>query len=203
MTAEVAILNKLGVALAADSAVTISQGSSSRKVFNTADKLFELSSVQPIACMIFSGMQFMQAPLPVLIKDFRSSAPQFDTIEQASTSLLNYLSEYAQSSNDIMQQAAVHRSATSVLTMLTTRVSQLLMRRLSDMQKPSADLDDAEAKRNPLETLWEQALGAIERIASSWPDSNFIGAYPATRKLNSHHPTSRFGAVVAATRDHR
>ena len=72
MTAEVAILNKLGIALAADSAVTISEGDDSKKVFNTADKLFELSKSQPIACMVFSNLQFMHTPLQVLIKEFRS-----------------------------------------------------------------------------------------------------------------------------------
>ena len=47
MTAEVAVMNKSAVALAADSAVTISsedprQGGD--KVFNTANKLFTLSN---------------------------------------------------------------------------------------------------------------------------------------------------------------
>ena len=72
VTAEVAILNKLGIALAADSAVTISEGTDSRKVFNTADKLFQLSRKQSIACMVFSNLQFMQAPLQVLVKEFRN-----------------------------------------------------------------------------------------------------------------------------------
>jgi hypothetical protein len=39
MTAEAAILNKSGIALAADSAVTLGVG----KTYNTADKLFALS----------------------------------------------------------------------------------------------------------------------------------------------------------------
>jgi hypothetical protein len=44
MTAEVAILNKSAVALAADSAVTISAGTKQEKIFDTADKLFELET---------------------------------------------------------------------------------------------------------------------------------------------------------------
>ena len=40
MTTEIAVLNRLGIALAADSAVTISGGGTT-KVFESADKLFE------------------------------------------------------------------------------------------------------------------------------------------------------------------
>ncbi len=41
MTAEVAVMNTMAVALAADSAVTIGKG----KIYNTANKLFELSRI--------------------------------------------------------------------------------------------------------------------------------------------------------------
>jgi len=98
MTAEVAILNKLAVALAADSAVTVGQGGESKKVFNTADKLFELSCKQPIACMIFSGGQFLQAPLPVLIKDFRSKDPDADKVSDVATALLAHFQTFAEAS---------------------------------------------------------------------------------------------------------
>src|SRR5688500_10039583 len=43
ITAEVAILNKSAVALAADSAVTIGGGSGNPKIFNTVNKVFTLS----------------------------------------------------------------------------------------------------------------------------------------------------------------
>ena len=36
-------MNKLAVALATDSAVTLSDGASQEKIFDSADKLFELS----------------------------------------------------------------------------------------------------------------------------------------------------------------
>jgi hypothetical protein len=42
VTAEIAILNKLGVALAADSAVTV-ETEGGQKIYNTVNKLFTLS----------------------------------------------------------------------------------------------------------------------------------------------------------------
>jgi hypothetical protein len=52
VTAEIAILNKLGVALAADSAVTV-ETEGGQKIYNTVNKLFtslgRLSRLLPIA----------------------------------------------------------------------------------------------------------------------------------------------------------
>ena len=45
MTAEVAVMNALGVALAADSAVTVSWGDGEHKIYTSAEKLFPLAAV--------------------------------------------------------------------------------------------------------------------------------------------------------------
>src|SRR5579872_2203316 len=71
MTTEIAVVNRLGVALATDSAVTISGGGKT-KVFDTGDKLFELSDRHPIGVMINGNMDFLGAPWEVIIKDFRA-----------------------------------------------------------------------------------------------------------------------------------
>ena len=67
MTAEVAILNKTAVALAADSAITFS----GNKIFNTGNKLFTLSKYQPIGIMIYGNAEFMGVPWETIIKFFR------------------------------------------------------------------------------------------------------------------------------------
>jgi hypothetical protein len=94
VTAEIAILNKTAVALAADSAVTISAGSSQEKIYDSADKLFELSRHDPIGVMINNDMNFMEAPLPVLIKKYRSECPKFEKVEDAAMSFLAYLHDF-------------------------------------------------------------------------------------------------------------
>ncbi|WP_230079588.1 hypothetical protein [Serratia marcescens] len=52
MTAEIAVFNKSAVALAADSAVTISGGDGVSKIYNGADKLFALSRHHPVGIMV-------------------------------------------------------------------------------------------------------------------------------------------------------
>ncbi len=72
MTTEVSIMNKHAVALAADSAVTISVSSQqSPKIFNSVDKLFKLSSHHPVAIMIYGSASFMRIPWETMIKEYR------------------------------------------------------------------------------------------------------------------------------------
>lgn len=67
MTAEVGVMSKLGVALAADSAVTIG----SQKTFNSANKLFALSKIHPVGIMVYSAAEFMGVSWEIIIKGYR------------------------------------------------------------------------------------------------------------------------------------
>lgn len=75
MTTEIAVINRLGVALAADSAVTIS-GFGSEKVFDTGDKLFELHPDYPVGIMVNGNLDFLGVPWELIIKDFRAVSLQ-------------------------------------------------------------------------------------------------------------------------------
>lgn len=67
MTAIVGILNKSGIAIAADSAATVSNNRS-RKVLNTETKIFRLSKTYPVSVMIYDSTLFMETPWEVIIK---------------------------------------------------------------------------------------------------------------------------------------
>ncbi|MGG7164921.1 hypothetical protein [Clostridium ihumii] len=68
MTAEIAIMNKRAIALAADSAVTIGDRT---KFYNTANKLFMLSKYEPLGIMIYNNAEFMGIPWDIIIKNYR------------------------------------------------------------------------------------------------------------------------------------
>ena len=91
MTAEVAILNKYGVALAADSAVTIGGG---RKIYNSANKLFALTKHHPVGIMVFGAAQLNGVPWETLIKYYRTRVlldRKFETIEGDREDFLSFL----------------------------------------------------------------------------------------------------------------
>jgi len=67
MTAEIAVMNKDAVALAADSTVTIS----GKKTYHTTNKLFALSRHQPVGVMIYGSGELAGIPWETLIKLYR------------------------------------------------------------------------------------------------------------------------------------
>ncbi len=94
MTAVLGILNKQGVAIAADSAVTIS-GSNGRKIFNTANKIFTLSKYHPIGIMIYNSASLMLTPWETIIKTYRKHLgnQSFETVKQYQENFIAFISD--------------------------------------------------------------------------------------------------------------
>jgi hypothetical protein len=93
MTAEVAILNTKGIALAADSAVTLGAAS---KTYNTADKLFALSKYHPVGIMIYGSARIMGIEWETIIKSYRDSLrdKSFDSLSEYAHDFINYLTKF-------------------------------------------------------------------------------------------------------------
>ncbi|MFF8800792.1 MULTISPECIES: hypothetical protein [unclassified Methylobacterium] len=87
MTAEIAVANKLGIAIAADSAVTVEQLHKDQivtKVYNSANKIFTLSKWRPVGAMIYNTTTLGGTPWEIIIKDYRKGLGQssFRTLEE-------------------------------------------------------------------------------------------------------------------------
>src|SRR5690606_27846570 len=52
-------------------AATIDTGGT-RKVYNSANKIFDLSDTQPLGMMIYGNLEFMGLPFEGLVKEFRN-----------------------------------------------------------------------------------------------------------------------------------
>lgn len=91
MTAEIAILNNSGIALAADSAVTIGE----QKVYNSANKLFTLSKYHPVGIMVYDSADLMGVPWEIIIKEFRAELgnSSYDTLDEYAQHFWKFLSE--------------------------------------------------------------------------------------------------------------
>src|SRR5262245_20254388 len=94
MTAEVAVMNKLAVALAADSAVTV-RGRTQPKIYDTVNKLFALSKYHPVGVMVYGGAEFMGIPWESIIKVYRSTLRKrhFPSLNEYATHFLTFLED--------------------------------------------------------------------------------------------------------------
>lgn len=95
MTAEIAILNKSAVALAADSKVTLSVRGK-QKTYDTVDKLFSLSKTEPVGAMIYGNAEFIGFPWETIVKEYRRKRPRvsFPTVFEWADDFLNFLLKF-------------------------------------------------------------------------------------------------------------
>ena len=93
MTAIVGILNNRGAVMAADSAVTVTNGDRT-KIYNTATKIFRMSLDNPVGVMMFSSAEFIGTPWDVIFKLYRDTRGKqsFNTLEEYAKNFVDFLS---------------------------------------------------------------------------------------------------------------
>lgn len=91
MTAEVAILNRHGLALAADSAVTVGE----ERVWTYTNKIFSLGPHNDIALMIYGNGDFAGFPWETVIKSFKRALnrERFKTVSDCASRFFNFLAD--------------------------------------------------------------------------------------------------------------
>jgi hypothetical protein len=89
MTAEVVVINKYGIAMAADSAVTIG----GQKTYNSAVKLFSLSKTAPVGIMIYGSDNLSSTPWEIIIKQYRKQigSTTFALLDDYARGFINFL----------------------------------------------------------------------------------------------------------------
>lgn len=114
MTAEIVIMNKEAIALAADSAVTMGQ-EKGQKIFTSANKLFTLSKYYPVGIMVYGNASFMGIPWESIIKIYRNKAgkQKFDTLMEYADDFIAFLGNDNPLFPETEQEKYLSRSAFS------------------------------------------------------------------------------------------
>lgn len=92
MTSEVLLMNRGAVAMAADSAVTITS-ERSQTIYKSVDKVFQLIADRPIGVMIYNNAEVMTVPWETIISMYKEEAVgrTFDTIEEYAEDFFAFL----------------------------------------------------------------------------------------------------------------
>jgi len=87
-------MNKLAIALAADSAASITTPTGP-KVFNTANKLFALSKFAPVGLLVYNAPEINGVPLEVIVKEYREhiGRKRFQTLKEYVDSFSSFLQD--------------------------------------------------------------------------------------------------------------
>lgn len=114
MTAEIAIMNKEAIALAADSAVTMIE-EKGQKIFSSANKLFALSKYWPVGIMVYGNATLMEIPWETIIKIYRRKLGEksFARLEEFAADFVSFLDNDSKMFPDKQQEEFLFYNAFS------------------------------------------------------------------------------------------
>jgi hypothetical protein len=156
MTAEIAILNQSGVAMAADSAVTIGLENNDKKIYNTANKLFMLSKYHPIGIMIYNSASIMGVEWEMIIKQYRKKlgTTKFDTLQEYFDDLILYLVQ-TDIFPDKLKEDYCDQQFISVLKMVQKEIKRRAKEKIDK---------DGEVSEDQLKILISETLHELKKI---------------------------------------
>ena len=126
MSAGICLLNRNGVVLAADSAVTIGNHAT---VFNSANKVHKMSDSNPVGAVIYSNACFESIPFEIIISDYRKylGAKHFDDLDEYVDDFISFIEsksdEYGHEDNEVLY---LNRILNDVFCIIKNKQKKLL-----------------------------------------------------------------------------
>lgn len=169
MTAEIAIMNKSAVALAADSAVSIGMDGGP-KIYNTANKLFALSRRHPVGVMIYGNSELLGTPWETIIKVYRRRLPNqgFDALKDYASDFLRFL-ETEKAFFPADQQRA-HFS--TVVQSLFEGIREQINDHVKAIIQSDGAIDDTRVERIVVDTIRQVCSDLKEHDNASVPETS-------------------------------
>jgi len=170
MTAIVGVLNSQGIAIAADSAVTVS-GNNVKKVYNRSNKIFTLSKFYPVGIAIYNRADFMGIPLETLVKMYRKKLGEnyFDTVNEYKLDFLEFLKQQMNKvSPELIKSSFFGFCSDSHWTIINNTVAALTDR--------AAEIEQSEEAERII--IYHEVLNGIvedyTQILSEYTQTNYI-----------------------------
>ena len=163
MTCEVAILNKRGLVLAADSAGTVTRwhnGQKDVRYFKGENKIFQLSYYHPVGVMTYANANLDTTPWEIIIKEFRLTLGQTDQVN-----LEKYADELFSFVSNRLDLVPEEQRKESLEDKLTSSSLKVYAEALNNANIESGD-DDA-AKAAKIETAID---GKLQQLISEFRD---------------------------------
>ncbi len=167
MTAEVLIMNKNGVAMAADSAATLTSNLGIGKVYNSANKLFRLSKTSSIGILIYANSSINNIPWELIIKKFRSKTNKkhWQTLRECTNSFIQYLNTI-----EIDKEKSEKWYVKSVIEKIVNYFSEIFQKTIIQIISKGLNTDEQEKEIN--KTITDIVTNELQMLNSA---NDFIG----------------------------
>jgi len=142
MTAEIIIMNKEAVALAADSASTSEIGRK-KKIFTSVNKIFALSKYHPVGIMIYGSSSYMGVPWETIIKLYRNKLNlSFNSIREYASDFFSFLEKEKQFHSDKAQKELLENITYILFFVIGEKIDDEIKRHI----EKKGDISISEAK---------------------------------------------------------
>ncbi len=160
-------MNMQGIALAADSAVTVGDGMG-QKIFPSASKIFTLSKYEPVGAMIYGSASYMDVPWETIIKAYRRNlgVESYRTLSEYADNFLSFL-QSEQVLGTVEQQARYVDGST--LTYFE-RIKKKIVAKVQEAFDLQGEVDEA--------TVAEITSDTVRAYSEVWKDAEVIPSIP-------------------------
>ena len=161
MTAEIVIMNKEAVALAADSAVT-SRLAIGQKIFTSANKYsFTLSDCHPVGILIYNNAALMEIPWETIIELFRNelAKKKFDKLEEYA----DYFISFIENKNGLFPEEIQKRYLFSFLYGYFIAMKNEMEQKVESVIKEHGSIND--------KMIEQVVAGVIESHLNKWVET--------------------------------
>jgi len=164
MTAQVGVMNRIAVSLAADSAVSL--GRDAGKTYTSADKLFQLSNSAPVGIMVYGNADFLRLPWEVLVKEYRRrlEGQRFDTVQEYADDFFSFLRD----SEDVLDDEGQQQQDLGLVYSLLVDVREVLRERLDDEAEKCGGVTEEDVTKAAGQVIRErlERIKAHDRIST-------------------------------------
>lgn len=171
MTAEVAVMNWRGIALASDSAVV---GHQSEKVYYSVNKLFELSVQIPVGIMIYGTSAFLGMSWENIIKLYRKqlNGKVFDTLQQYIDDFLQFVSNltFEDHNRELIEKDFIFHSIRNEIIRVYEDMKEIYMNLYNELEE-SDQLEIFE------QTYFEKGEKALQKALRQVQEKHYIGNF--------------------------
>lgn len=168
MTAEIVIMNKNAIALAADSAVTI-QREKGQKIFTSANKLFTLSKFYPVGIMIYGSADFMELPWETIVKIYRSKLgkKKFNKLKEYANNFIEFLNNNNTLFSENQQKQILYNNTISYFKYIKEDINK----KVKEVLESKGEITTNEIK--------QITSDVIEKHFYEWEEAKILPSIPA------------------------
>jgi len=159
MTAEITIMNKEAIVLAADSAVTFPNYTGS-KIFQTANKIFTLSKYSPVGIMVYNNPNFMSVPWETIIKLYRKKLgnKNFPKLRDYANDFIKFIIKNKKVASEHVQEAYFINNASDYVLGLRDTILKVVENEIKAKKPISSKqiIDTADSIIKSMNDLWKK-----------------------------------------------